>query len=379
MVSHFVGDVPGAWVANGNRQISLKGIPPLLEVLAIKIDQRVVLASIAGAFNAVVTDHALIAANIYAKIRGTWNGDPDALNLNSREIRVIAGVATGRDVLQQFLRVGDSIQASGGVVQSTIPFLIPFYHCGLDYPEMWSQCSDQLIESDAKLDLDAGTGANVVLGGGTSSIAPAQTKISLVAVPVFHAFVAPNHRMRQKTISQSFDTEVEPAVEVFFAHEATPAAALAAYSSVTVEVDGRMRIFQMPPDLLAGQLTAEGVAADGTLPYAPERNSFGATAGDQVTPILSVHGKVRSGELQFAAYQRSRTYYQNSATTAGGTFLRWSIQRIQEQDKNGTLRRVSAKYGAAGLGLAGMMIKGGGGGDNDLNPDFKARWCAPRQ
>jgi hypothetical protein len=376
----FLGSFP-SYAASTTKTFPLTGtVPEGFEVLALEIIFELTLKSSAAAFALAVADHNTIGAALINKMRATLWGVVDAVNLTFTELRTLAIYATGRDPAPQDPAIRSGVAggvpiSSGAAAAMKLKLVIPFYHHGLDNPEVIAPSAEQVSLPGSKLDMDTlGTGlAALVLTNGTAVVTVSDVKVYALVQPsdgMVH--VGPPHLMRTRTVNLNLDQEQGKGWDLLVADERSPATVEGQVAQFTVTRDGKPIHRNISPTTLAQMFGEAQPAADGVFGVDLTNNSLGGT-GAVITPIVYVGGRIRETEWKWKVFGKSRTIFQNLA--AGGspaaTYLFWQVRPMDDQQPQ---QQIGQLLGGKAHSLDALPIRGGGGPDNDLNGMFKGRY-----
>lgn len=364
------------YAQQSTKTVNLQGAFPLgYEVHALEVVFEFNLSSNAGVGTITAADHRTIYNALVSKFRFSAYGQNDVYNLTPDESRFLAAVALWRDPATQNLRVGQGTTTTPAPFK--LKFTVPFIHRGLDYPEVFAPYSDQLNLAGTKFDIDTGSTSLTTLsiGGQASTVTVTDVKMFMVGLPVAVPHCGPAMYWRSKAISQNIDIEYGPALDVFVADERAFATTEVQVQTYEIIRDGRSGPKNISPTNLATLYGEFGTgSADGILPLDITTN----TVGFSVTPFIFMDSVVRATEWQWPFYMQNRTLRQNlqSAGSPNATLLFWQVRPVNEVQVQ--MINLAASNGISISTLDQLIVRGGGGADNDVNKLFKGRFIALR-
>lgn len=363
------------YAQNSTKTVNLQGAFPLgYEVHALDVIFEFTLNINASTGTIVAADHQTIVNALLSKLRLSAYGQNDVYNLTGPENRILATAAMQRDPFTESLKIGQGTTTTP--VAYKLKLEIPFIHKALDYPEMFCPYSDQLNLAGTKIDIDTGSASltTISVGGGASTVVVTDVKLFMVGVPVAVPHVGPAMYYKSKSISQNLDIEYGPACDIFVADERAFATTEVQVQTYEILRDQRSGPKNISPTNLAQTYARWGTNLDAAAPLDITAN----TTGTQVTPFIFLNSAIRSTEWQLPFYMQNRTVRQNLASggSPNATFLFWQVRPINEVQQQ--MIAIAAANGIAVSSVDQLIVRGGGGADNDVNKLFKGRYIALR-
>lgn len=363
-----------AYSASNTKQLLLNGLDSEQEIRTLRILLVCAIVSTAAAFAWALGDYATLAKKMATKIRVTMDNSESDESLSLIEWRTDAIDATGRDPFQEFLRIGDSIPATGQTALTVkIPVDINYTHEALDTPNLLTISSDQVNAGSAKVEIDWNSApGNVVFANGTGAVTMADAKVQMDWADAHSIFVGPHWTRKSKGATAQYDLEGYPAIELLLAQESTPATFEASVAQVLLVVDDRAtKARNIPPSELAQAYGRSKVKAAGDLTAIDvTNNTLAADQGAQISPLRFPNARVRAAEYELPFFRKSRKVEFPSGTSFAYQFLRKATMHIVRQREIIAAIMGNAKVG----GTPGdLRVRGFGGGDNDTLSEFKGR------
>lgn len=363
------------YAQNSTKTNLLQGVMPSgYEVHALEIVFEFNLSINTGSGTIVAADHQTIINALVQRLRFSAYGQNDVFNLTGPESRVLTVAALNRDPFVESLAVGTGTTTTPTAYK--LKLVIPFIHKSLDYPEMFCPSSDQLNLAGTKIDIDTGSASltTISVGGGASTITVTDVKLFMVGVPAPVTHVGPAMYWRSKAISQNLDIEYGPACDLFVADERAFATVEVQVNNFEIIRDGRSGPKNISPTNLAQHYPVWGVpSTDGVKPL-----DLTTTASTPVTPLIYPNGAVRCTEWQLPFYMQSRQIRQNLANAGSptATYLFWQVRPVNEIQNQAI--QLAAANGIPISTVDQLVVRGGGGADNNVNKLFKGRYIATR-
>ena len=408
MQRSFIKNFAPGWPTDGSSvdmEARITGLPKTAEVVALDVELTISVKSAGvGAFALADQDDDTIVGSIIRKVRASYNGETDNVNVAPDVLRDFANYAFEQDPYAMYgaSRVGVSIPGSASAaIQLVKTIRIPLMNKQKENPNQ-NALSGLQLNRDGRVNLDAAgvtlaaLNALVLLNGTANITAVGVPKLFVVlGKKRKKGFVGPTQFIRVRNETQNPDSETGPLLDELVFELRAPSTLDGITGTLSIETDGEFGVKgTLPSQLAAGFVTmtkgGDGRAAGMSYDLTSSQKHVAVPGGGAIqttgrTPLVYVPGALTPDESEVPLTEQFRTFHWSQPPNGSGIaqVAYWRIgslkasktlDTIVELANDSSNRAVADVAGITPSEIIGgaLAVKGGGStGPGAMNGDLR--------